>query len=143
MAHLFVSRPCLVGLLALAALCACKAESPAQDRVLQDDITALRQQGAVYATENCSRCHAVERGETRSPNPLAPTFVVIGSTPGMTLMALNAALHTPHVAMPNLKVDPNAIEPLSAYISSLKDPEVTRRLREEESKRPTLKPLGG
>jgi mono/diheme cytochrome c family protein len=143
MTHYSVSRPCLVGLLALAALCACKAESPAQDRVLQHDIAALRQQGAAYATENCSRCHAVERGEARSPNPLAPTFVIIGSTPGMTMMALNAALHTPHVSMPNLKVDPNAIEPLSAYISSLKDPEVTRRLREDESKRPILKPLGG
>ncbi|MEJ0023623.1 MAG: hypothetical protein WDN76_09470 [Alphaproteobacteria bacterium] len=68
---------------------------------------------------------------------------MIGSTPGMTMIALNAALHTPHVSMPNLKVDQAAIEPLSAYITSLKDPAVARRLRDDANKAEKVRPLHG
>jgi hypothetical protein len=62
----------------------------------------------------------VGSGETRSPNAKAPSFETIANTPGMTLMALNAALHTSHKTMPNLMVDPTHIEELSAYLYTLK-----------------------
>jgi mono/diheme cytochrome c family protein len=132
-----------VGLLALIALGGCEKQSPAQDSALLDDIVALRQQGEDYAQANCSACHATARSDLRSPSPRAPSFVVIGSTPGMTLMALNAALHSPHATMPNLKVEQAAVEPLSAYISSLKDPAVTQRLRDEANKAEKVLPLDG
>jgi mono/diheme cytochrome c family protein len=141
--HVPTHRFGLAGLLTLLALGACKQETPAQDAMLKDDIVALRQQGADYAQENCSACHATTRGDVTSPNPAAPSFVVIGSMPGMTMMALNAALHTPHVTMPNLKVDQAAVEPLAAYITSLKDPAVTRRLRDEANKAEKVQPLHG
>jgi hypothetical protein len=55
-----------------------------------------------------------------SPNPKAPSFEAIANTPGMTLMALNVALHTSHRTMPDLIVDPAHIEELSAYLYTLK-----------------------
>lgn len=76
--------------------------------------------GRVYADSACAGCHAVAAGQTRSPNPKAPTFGAIANTPGMTLMALSAALHTSHATMPNLIVDPDHIEDLSAYLYTLK-----------------------
>jgi len=62
----------------------------------------------------------VAAGQTRSPNPKAPTFETIANVPGMTLLALNVALHSAHATMPLLKVDPDRIEDLSAYLSTLK-----------------------
>lgn len=76
--------------------------------------------GRVYADSACAGCHAVAAGQASSPNPRAPTFEAIANTPGMTLMALNAALHTSHATMPNLIVDPDHIQDLSAYLYTLK-----------------------
>ena len=59
-------------------------------------------------------------GDPRSPNPKAPTFEKIANVPGMTLMALNVALHTSHKTMPNLIIEPDRIEDLSAYLHTLK-----------------------
>ncbi|MEQ1607481.1 MAG: hypothetical protein ABL956_00675 [Hyphomonadaceae bacterium] len=59
-------------------------------------------------------------GQSQSPNPKAPTFETIANTPGMTLMALNAALHTSHKTMPNLIIEPSRIEELSTYLHTLK-----------------------
>ena len=75
--------------------------------------------GRIYADSVCASCHAVAAGQTRSPNPKAPTFEAIANAPGMTLMALNVALHTPHKTMPNLIVDSARIEDLSAYLYTL------------------------
>ena len=75
--------------------------------------------GRIYADQACASCHAVAAGETRSPNSKAPTFETIANAPGMTLMALNVALHTSHKTMPNLIVDPARIEDLSAYLHTL------------------------
>jgi hypothetical protein len=59
-------------------------------------------------------------GQTRSPNPKAPTFDMIANLPGMTLMALNVVLHTSHETMPNLIIESGRIEDLSAYLHTLK-----------------------
>ncbi|MEQ1784360.1 MAG: hypothetical protein ABMA14_23650 [Hyphomonadaceae bacterium] len=76
--------------------------------------------GRSYADAACASCHAVAAGQTRSPNPNAPTFETIANVPGMTLMALNVALHTSHKTMPNLIIEPDRIEDLAAYLHTLK-----------------------
>lgn len=75
--------------------------------------------GAEYARRVCAGCHAVEAGESQSPNPNAPAFEVVANIPGMTAIALNAWLHSPHPSMPNLVVDPQSRNDLSAYLQSL------------------------
>lgn len=76
--------------------------------------------GLSYAQQNCASCHAVAAGQTLSPNPSAPAFDAIANTPGMTRIALNAWLHSPHPSMPHLIVDPDHIDDLSAYLTTLK-----------------------
>jgi mono/diheme cytochrome c family protein len=58
------------------------------------------QEGAKRATNVCGECHAIARGQPRSPNGRAPTFVELANTPGMTTAALTVALTTPHAGMP-------------------------------------------
>ena len=76
--------------------------------------------GLRYAEQTCAACHAVARGETSSPVPEAPAFDAIANTPGMTRVALNAWLHTPHPSMPNLIVAPERVDDLAAYLVTLK-----------------------
>lgn len=78
------------------------------------------QDGLALAQQVCAKCHAVQKQETRSPNPLAPTFTRIATTPGMTAMALSAALRTSHRTMPNLILQGDDMANISAYILSLK-----------------------
>jgi len=78
------------------------------------------QDGLALAQRVCAKCHAVQKQETRSPNPLAPTFARIATTPGMTAMALSAALQTSHRTMPNLILQGDDRANIIAYILSLK-----------------------
>ena len=75
--------------------------------------------GRVLARQVCTECHAVRRGDVRSPNSSSPSFVIIASTPGMTT-ALNAFLHTSHRSMPNLILTADQTNGIIAYILSLK-----------------------
>jgi hypothetical protein len=61
----------------------------------------------------------VVAGPSGSPNPLAPSFEAVARTPGMTRIALTVWLQTPHPSMPNLVVDPDRIDDLSAYLVTL------------------------
>jgi mono/diheme cytochrome c family protein len=90
--------------------------STAQVRA-QDSANARR--GLAYARTHCTGCHAVERGNRRSPNPRAPAFTAVAAVPGMTAMALHAALTTPHRAMPNIVLDPRDRTAVVDYILSL------------------------
>jgi mono/diheme cytochrome c family protein len=77
--------------------------------------------GLAIARQLCSECHDVERTpQPRSPNPAAPPFVTIASVPGMTGMALSAALQSPHRSMPNVMLDANQLSGIVAYILSLR-----------------------
>jgi len=76
--------------------------------------------GMLYAQQNCASCHAVSAGEAQSPNPEAQAFYIVANTPGMTRIALTVWLHTPHPTMPNLIIDPERIDDLSAYLATLK-----------------------
>lgn len=133
----------VVAICLCAAACGVPTEGRAPDSigVVEDSQATARAEGRAYAEQNCAACHAIDAGQGRSPNQKAPTFEVIASTPGMTIIALNAWLHTPHKTMPNLKVDQDKIEPLSTYIQTLRNPSISRTLREKSAAPEKLQPL--
>jgi len=75
--------------------------------------------GRVFAEEICAECHAVLKGQRRSPNGEAPSFDEIATTPGMTSMALTAALRTSHRKMPNIILSDEQLSNIIAYLLSL------------------------
>jgi mono/diheme cytochrome c family protein len=79
-----------------------------------------RAHGHTLAATVCAACHAVEANAGPSPNKSAPAFVSVANTPGMTAMALNAFIYTPHHLMPDLPLPAADARDLIAYILSLK-----------------------
>jgi mono/diheme cytochrome c family protein len=75
--------------------------------------------GRQFAQQICSECHNVERGRRPSPNGDAPNFETVAKTPGMTAIALTAALRTPHRTMPNVIVADDDLRNIVAYVLSL------------------------
>jgi mono/diheme cytochrome c family protein len=78
--------------------------------------------GAAIARQACAECHAVERGQRRSSNARAPAFEAIAKTPGMTSIALTAALFTSHRIMPNIVLGDDELRNVVAYFLTLKQP---------------------
>jgi mono/diheme cytochrome c family protein len=76
--------------------------------------------GLALAQRLCAECHAIEKQYARSPNAHAPRFQAVASTPGMTAMALSAALNTSHHSMPNILLAADEQADIIAYILSLK-----------------------
>ena len=77
--------------------------------------------GLAIARQLCSECHDVERSpQPHSPNAAAPPFVTIANVPGMTGIALSAALQSSHRTMPNVMLDANQLSSIVAYILSLR-----------------------
>jgi mono/diheme cytochrome c family protein len=101
----------LIGSIAMAAAMLAGPSAMAQDTPAA---------GLAIARLLCSECHAVERTQPRSPNPASPTFETIANVPGMTSIALSAALLTPHRTMPNVMLDANQLGSIVAYILSLR-----------------------
>ena len=75
--------------------------------------------GSAVALGLCIACHGVRQAEN-SNNPLAPPFALIAATKGMSAMALNVALMSPHRAMPNIMLDAQERADVIAYILTLK-----------------------
>ena len=75
--------------------------------------------GSALAQSVCARCHAVRSGQMRSPNPMAPSLSNVANWPGMTEMALRAWLLSSHRTMPNIVLDNNETNDVTAYILSL------------------------
>ena len=107
------------GLVACAADPASHTDEISQPRALQGSPTDVGSAGRAYADRACANCHAVAPHQSVSPDPKAPAFETIANTPGMTTMALNVWLHTPHRTMPGFIVNPDRIEALSAYLQTL------------------------
>lgn len=105
-----------IALAALALSSAACRQGEGQPQAVGDSA-----RGYSHAAQICARCHAIERGEARSPEAGVPSFQAIADTPGMTSIALNAWLHTPHPSMPNFILDPDAVADVSAYILSLRE----------------------
>ncbi|HWE20097.1 MAG TPA: c-type cytochrome [Hyphomicrobiaceae bacterium] len=75
--------------------------------------------GLVFAQRVCAECHGVAPGQIVPAT--APTFRAIANTPGMTALALNVFLRTPHRSMPNLVISDGDRDNVIAYILSLRD----------------------
>jgi mono/diheme cytochrome c family protein len=76
--------------------------------------------GREIAHTICAACHVIAKGQLVSPNTEAPPFPVLAATPGMTTIALTAALQTSHRLMPNIILQPDERRDVIAYILSLK-----------------------
>ena len=101
---------CLVTFLALSV-----AVSPVHAQGFGDP-----QGGLELAQQVCSECHAILKGQVRSPNSRSPTFLELATTPGMTIAALTVALTTPHAGMPMFRFTAEQREDVIAYILSLR-----------------------
>lgn len=116
-----MQRIMLIGLAFLVSACVgTPAQAPAATSAPEMTAGASPARGLAYSQSVCAACHAVETGQTRSPNPQAPPFEVIANLPGMTPTALNAWLHSPHPSMPNVIVTPDDRDDVAAYLNSLK-----------------------
>jgi len=76
--------------------------------------------GRALARQLCAECHALGRRNVHSPNPEAPSFATVASTPGMTASALNVFFQTSHRHMPNLVLATDQRSDIIAYIMMLK-----------------------
>jgi mono/diheme cytochrome c family protein len=101
----------LIGSIAVGAVLLAGGPACAQDNAAA---------GLILARQLCSECHAVERAQPRSPNPASPPFETIANVPGMTGMALSAALQSPHRSMPNVMLDSSQLGSIVAYVLSLR-----------------------
>ena len=75
--------------------------------------------GLAYARTACSECHAIRSDDLLSPDPKAPSFAKIASTPGVTGTALFVMLQTPHRDMPDFIIPAKDKADVVAYILSL------------------------
>jgi mono/diheme cytochrome c family protein len=101
------------GVLAFAVFAATAGTAMAQ--------TGDAQKGEMVAREVCAQCHGIAR-DSASPNPMAPPFPAIASTPGMTDTALLVALRTPHIGgtMPLVLPNNTDLADVIAYIGTLR-----------------------
>lgn len=109
---------------AAIAFCLAACTPPASEVQAPQDAIIIEEgdaaQGLLYAQAHCAACHSVRAGETQSPDPKAAAFQTVANRPGMTYLALDIWLHTPHPTMPNLIVERERIGDLAAYISTLR-----------------------
>ena len=101
----------LTAVLALSAL----AAAPLQAQPAGDPA-----HGLALSRQVCSECHATQVEQLRSPNPKAPAFAELATTPGMTTTALSVALTTPHAGMPMFRLTAEQRTDIIAYILSLR-----------------------
>jgi mono/diheme cytochrome c family protein len=76
--------------------------------------------GLALARSVCADCHATQPQQLQSPDPRAPAFSELATTPGMTVSALTVALTTPHAGMPMFRLTSDERGHIIAYILSLK-----------------------
>ena len=78
------------------------------------------QEGFVYAKEVCANCHAIVSNET-SPVPEAPTFDEISYQSERSAETLIERIEAVHPNMPNIPMEQDELNDLSAYILSSDD----------------------
>ena len=76
--------------------------------------------GAKLAASVCAQCHAVRADQSRSPNPMAPSFANVAGWPGMTDRALRVWLQSSHPTMPNFILKRDDRDDVVAYVISLR-----------------------
>ena len=77
----------------------------------------LVRQGRLLAQSLCADCH-IFGGQTRSDAP-PPDFARIGAMPSTTALSLHVFLKSPHRNMPDLILEPDQIDALTAFILEL------------------------
>jgi mono/diheme cytochrome c family protein len=92
--------------------------------VLASHVVAQEQgdakKGEALAVSVCAQCHAVQSGQSHSPNPKAPSFSSVARTRGMTDRTLRVWLQSSHPTMPNFILTTDERNNVIAYILSLK-----------------------
>ena len=79
-------------------------------------------QGLRLAHTLCAECHLVDKAAGQSHRIRdAPTFEHIANIPGMSSIALAAALRTSHETMPNVIIKGSDLSDVIAYILSLNE----------------------
>ena len=94
----------------LSAMLLLSQSAPAQDAPIRA--------GRAIAETNCAECHDVRSGQGTSS--AAPSFETIANAPGMTPLALQAALQTSHRTMPNVMLEPDELRAIVSYILALR-----------------------
>ena len=81
---------------------------------------AAATRGLAFARQNCSRCHAVQPGQS-SPNVEAPPFEAVVNQPGLSAATIKPWLHDSHnfPAMMDFAIPPGQIDDLAAYMLTL------------------------
>lgn len=75
--------------------------------------------GLAFALRMCASCHGVQPTDLSSPRPNTVTFREVANAPGMTGIAINVFLQTPHREMPNLIINSQDRADVISYIVSL------------------------
>ena len=75
--------------------------------------------GRALAEQWCSQCHGVRPNQS-SANADAPSFSAIAAEPSATEYGLRTFLRVPHPTMPNFILQPDDVDDIVGYITSLK-----------------------
>lgn len=78
------------------------------------------ERGKEMSARFCAECHYTGIYDAESAHPRAPPFRAIANTRGMTAMALSVWMQTSHPTMPNIRLKPETLDDIIAYIRSLK-----------------------
>jgi mono/diheme cytochrome c family protein len=103
-------RACIAGLLVLGLPAPGLAQQAGNPR-----------SGLETARMECAACHAVERDNFRSVRSEVPAFATIAAAPGVTGLAIAAALRRSHRTMPAIVLPPQEQADVIAYILSLRN----------------------
>ena len=80
------------------------------------DVTA----GGVLAEKWCSSCHVVASTQKLGSANGAPTFFAVARKKSTTRLSLRVFFQSPHDRMPNLQLNRDEVDNVSAYILSLR-----------------------
>jgi cytochrome c len=78
------------------------------------------ERGKIFATNNCARCHSIDR-VTQSPLKIAPPFRILHKRYPIETLAESLAegIQTGHPTMPEFRLDPDQIHDLLSYLKTL------------------------
>jgi mono/diheme cytochrome c family protein len=82
--------------------------------------------GRALAESVCAGCHAVGREDWEPGEMEAPPFRALADDPAVSEMALRVLLRTPHETVPSVRLTPEEVDDLVAYVLSLKGPRSPR-----------------
>ncbi len=78
--------------------------------------------GRAIVEAMCTVCHVTDTRGVKGPSlTTAPDFVAVANTSRMSQTVLKSFLTGPHPTMPNLKLSPDQMREVSAYIMSLRN----------------------